>query len=108
MELLNALSTSRAKALFLEKAVHRTGVLLLPTVDPRVFKTPEVFQHQPGIVTIELFHNGRRLVYTYSQTPEEGEFYVAESVPGNGFDEVHFVAFTPNSRSKIIGNYYAV
>lgn len=107
MELLNALSTSRAKALFPEKAAHRTGVVLIPTGDPRVFTTPEVFLHTPGVVTIDVFHNGRRLLYTYSQTPEEGEFYVAESVPGGGFNEIHFVAFTPNSRSTLIGNYYA-
>jgi hypothetical protein len=106
MELLNPLSTHRAYALFLAKDSRRSDVLLLPTVDPRVFRTPETFLHFPGKVTIEVYHNGRRLMMSATGTPADGDYVVAESFPGSGYDEVWLVSLTPNVTSRLTGSYY--
>jgi len=107
MELLNALSIARAKRLFVEKAAHRTDVRLAPTVEPRIFQTPETFQHAVGAVTIEVFHNGRRLVQSPTTSPSDGDYIVEESTPGGGYDQVQILSFIPNARSVLIGNYFA-
>jgi len=106
MELLNQLSTPRAKTLFFEKSLHRIGVETLLLFAPRIFTVGEIFQHDPAAVTIEVFHNGRRLTFSDSQSPDDGEYFVSESVVGNGFDRIELL-FTPNSRSTLVSNYFA-
>lgn len=108
MELLNPLTRYRALQIFYAKTQYRTSVRLAPTIDPRVFIVPEFFQHDPAAVTIEVFHNGRRLIYSNTQTPTDGEFFATESNPGLGYDRVHLVSFSANSRSVLTANYFSV
>jgi hypothetical protein len=107
MELLNPISIARAASLFIQRTLYRTDITLSPTADPRVFTTPDTFQHDEGEVSINVFHNGRRLNFSLTQRPSEGDYYVDESSPGGGYDEVHLLTFTPNSRSTLVASYYA-
>lgn len=106
MELLNPLSTARARSLFLLKDSARSNVVLSPTANPRVFRTPEAFFHEPGKLTIEVYHNGRKLLFSSTGSPADGDYFVAESVPGSGYNEVWLVSLTPNSASQLTGSYY--
>jgi hypothetical protein len=107
MELLNPISTSRALNLFYARELYRVGIALVPTADPRIFETPGYFIHDPSAITIEVFHNGRGLYHSSTQSPKDGDFYVEESVPGAGYDQVVLVTFTPDSRSTLRANYFA-
>jgi hypothetical protein len=107
MELLNPLSIYRANSLFLRKEYFRSDVVLSPTADPRVFTTPEIFFHDPGRLSIEVYHNGRRLMFSPTRSPKDGDYFVAESAPGFGYNQVCFVSLTPNVDSSITGSYYA-
>lgn len=108
MDLLNPLSTQRAHNLFYSKSRYRSSVLLIPTVDPRLYSSPDLFQHDPSAVTIEVFHNGRRLIYSNTQSPLDGEYFVSESSIGQGYDRVHLVSFSTNSRSVLTASYFTV
>lgn len=56
--------------------------------------------------TIEVFHNGRRLVQAPGADPRFGDYYVAESGgTGTGYDTVTFVSFSPTQRSVLTCNY---
>lgn len=107
MELLNALSTTRAQSLFYSRALYRASVVLIPTIHPRIFESPELFQHDPSAATIEVFHNGRRLTYSSTQSPLDGEFFVTETTTGAGYDRIYLVSFSTNSRSVMTANYFA-
>lgn len=106
MELLNPLSPYKAHWLFYSKDRYRSGVLLLSTLNPRVYKSPELFQYDPSAVAIEVFHNGRGLFHSPTESPKDGDFYVEESVPGAGYDQIVLVSFTPDSRSTLRANYF--
>lgn len=90
----------------------RVGVTLIGSLDGhnRTFKTlPEYFIHDisGGGRTIELWHNGRRLVQTSSASPGSGDFWVEESAGnGTGFDTVNLLTFAPVGRSSLLANYY--
>ena len=107
MVLLNPLSTTRALRTFYARALYRVSIVLSPTADPRIFEAPGYFLHDPAAITIEVFHNGRGLLYSSTQSPKDGDFYVKESVPGSGYDQIVLVAFTPESRSTLRANYFA-
>ena len=108
MELLNPLSAHRAHRLFYSKSRYRAGVVLIPTADPRLYHSPELFQYDPSAATIEVFHNGRRLIYSNTQSPLDGEYFVYESNTGQGYDRVRLVSFSTNSRSVLTANYFTV
>lgn len=90
----------------------RVGVALSGPLNGqnRVFRTaPEYFIHDPSNTgrTIELWHNGRRLVQTSSSNPGAGDFWVGESAgTGTGFDTVNLLTFAPVGRSSLLANYY--
>ena len=107
MELLNSLSTTRALEVFYARTLYRIGVELVPTADPRVFGASEYFFYDVSAITVEVFHNGRKLSYSSTQSPQDGEFYVKESTPGAGYDQIVLVAFTPEGRSILRANYFA-
>lgn len=108
MELLNPVSVHRSLQMFYHRGLYRHGAVLILGSHPRLFHPPEIFQHDPAAATIEVFHNGRRLVYSPTQSPEDGEFFVTESTTGAGYDEVRLVSFSPSVRSVLSANYFAV
>lgn len=90
----------------------RVGVTLIGALDGhnRTFRTsPERFIHDPGGsgATIELWHNGRRLIQARGTHREWGDFWVEESAgPGTGYDTVNLLTFSPVGRSSLLANYY--
>ena len=83
------------------------GVLLIGPRNGvnRVFTTPVKFRHVPGSETIEVFHNGRRLVQG-SADPRSSEYFISESGGlGTGFDTVSLVSFSPSSSAVLVANY---
>lgn len=48
--------------------------------------------------SIEVYHNGRKLV-------ENDDYFVFESIPGQGFDRIQFISFVPNIRSNLTADY---
>jgi hypothetical protein len=93
-------------------AVVRIGVSLVGPMNGmnRVFRTtPEHFVHDLGGTgkTIELWHNGRRLVQTPVSDPSLGDFTVEESGGvGTGFDTVNLLTFSPVGRSSLLASYH--
>lgn len=89
-------------------SIHRTGIQLTGTLDGinRTFMTPEKFVRANGI-SIDLFHNGRRLAEASTSDPRGGDFVVSESGgPGSGFDTVVLLTFSPVAgRSVILADY---
>jgi len=75
----------------------------------RVFRTtPDEFEHDlaGNGQTIEVFHNGRRLVQTATKNPSVGDYWVEESGGvGTGFDTINLLTFAPIARSSLVANY---
>jgi len=71
----------------------------------RTFATPDLFSHGGNGDTIEVFHNGRRLLQATAPSPALGEYVPAESVLGGGYDRVIMVAFSPVPHSELVANY---
>lgn len=86
----------------------RTNVLLIGVKDGinRTFTTPDKFRNIGGR-TIQVYHNGRRLVLG-GVSPISGDFYVSESVPGTGYDTVTLTTFSPVNRSLLYADYLAI
>ena len=91
--------------------VVRVGIALTGPKDGanRIFRTsPEYFVHDVDGLgkTIELWHNGRRLVQTAVANPSLGDYTVEESGGvGTGFDTVNLLTFAPVGRSSLVANY---
>ena len=67
----------------------------------RIFSTPDKFINgvsDGNTFKIRVMHNGRQLV-------EEIDYFVQESVPGDGYDTVIFNSFTPIDRSQVYVDY---
>lgn len=92
-------------------AIVRVGVALAGPKDGsnRVFRTtPDYFIHDLAGTgkTIELWHNGRRLVQTSVSSPELGDYTVEESGgAGTGYDTINLLTFAPVSSSGLLANY---
>jgi len=92
----------------------RVGVPLVGPKDGsnRVFRTtPDYFVHNLAGSgrTIEVWHNGRRLVQTSTQNPGVGDYWVEESGGvGTGFDTINLLTFAPISRSSLVASYQRV
>ena len=75
----------------------------------RIFKTtPDQFEHDisGNGHTIEVFHNGRRLIQTATMNPSIGDYWVEESGGvGTGFDTINLLTFAPVVRSGLVANY---
>ena len=92
---------------------ERVGIDLVGTKNGvnRVFAIPggETFVHVPGSRTIRVFHNGRRLRWSSTGSPRDGDFIVEESGGiGSGFDTVRLVNMAPNIRSGLFADYFVV
>ena len=89
----------------------RLGVTLVGVLDGhnRIFRTsPERFIHDPtgAGATIELWHNGRKLIQVRGSRTW-GDFRVEESAGvGTGYDTVNLLTFSPVGRSALLANYY--
>lgn len=90
----------------------RVGVELVGPKDGsnRVFRTtPDFFDHDLSGTghTIEVFHNGRRLVQTDTPHPGLGDYFVEESGGvGTGFDTINLLTFAPVEESSLLANYH--
>lgn len=75
----------------------------------RVFRTtPDFFLHDLGGSgqTIEVFHNGRRLMQVATPDPLNGDYTVEESGGlGTGFDTITILTLAPTARSLLVANY---
>ncbi len=89
----------------------RTGIALVGPKDGtnRIFRTtPDHFVHDPlgSGKDIEVWHNGRRLIFTQSPDPTQGDFVVSESGGvGTGFDTITLLTFAPVGRSSLVADY---
>lgn len=86
---------------------RKTGVFLIGTLNGvnRVFKTPDKFLHANG-VSLDLFHNGRRLVEAPTPDVRFGDFFCSESGgAGTGFDTVNLLTFVPVAKSVLVTDY---
>lgn len=89
----------------------RVGVSLVGPLDGlnRIFRTtPDHFVHDPGGTgkTIEVWHNGRRLLQTATHDPSVGDYWVEESGGvGTGFDTINLLTFAPIDRSSLVADY---
>jgi len=90
----------------------RVGVPLVGAKDGinRIFRTaPDHFVHAPSVTgqTIEVWHNGRRLIQTVASSPD-GEYWVSESGGvGTGYDTATLL-FSPVIKSGLVANYQRV
>jgi len=95
-------------------ALIRVGVPLVGPKDGvnRIFRTtPDHFVHDlsGSGKTIELWHNGRRLVQTNILNPGLGDYWVEESGGvGTGYDTVTLLTFAPIGRSSLLANYQRI
>ena len=75
----------------------------------RLFRTsPDFFSHDLAGTgqTIEVFHNGRRLIQSATADPSIGDYTVEESGGvGTGFDTINLCTFAPVVRSQLVANY---
>jgi hypothetical protein len=89
----------------------RVGVSLIGPKDGvnRVFRTtPDHFKHDlaGSGKTIEVWHNGRRLVQTSIADPGTGDYWVEESGGvGTGYDTINLLTFSPIERSSLVADY---
>lgn len=89
----------------------RVGVSLVGPLNGtnRVFRTtPDYFEHDlaGNGQTIEVFHNGRRLIQTSSTDPSIGDYWVEESGGvGTGFDTINLLTFAPIVSSGLVASY---
>lgn len=89
----------------------RTGIALVGPKDGhnRIFRTlPDHFVHDPSGTgrDIEVWHNGRRLIWTAAANPGTGDFTVSESGGvGTGFDTVTLLTFAPVGSSTLVADY---
>lgn len=76
-------------------AKFKRGKGLTPTGDARIFTFPSNIKF-----LLNLAHNGLNLEEATTDDPSDGEFLLFESVPGDGFDSIKLLRWTPNSRSQ--------
>jgi hypothetical protein len=86
---------------------RKTGVLFSGLLDGenRVFTLPEKYIHANGL-SLDVYHNGRRLVETSLPDPRTGDFFCGESGGvGTGFDSIVLLRFAPSVRSILMADY---
>lgn len=86
---------------------RKTGVLLIGSLNGanRVFNTPDKFLHANG-VSLDVFHNGRRLVEAPVPDVRLGDFFCSESGgAGTGFDTINLLTFVPVTKSVLVSDY---
>lgn len=71
----------------------------------RLFTLPDFYLHTDKI-SLDVFHNGRRLTETQVQDPRTGDFICVESGGlGTGYDAIVLLTFAPNEDSVLVANY---
>lgn len=82
--------------------VQRQNVLLTGDYNGinKDFYLPEYAIYGPPSKDVSVYHNGRRLLPL--------EYEVLESVPGNGYNLIRIVMFTPNESSKLYADYFVM
>lgn len=86
---------------------RKTGVSFLGVQDGvnRTFQLPEKYIRANGL-SLDVFHNGRRLVEAGLSDPRLGDFYCLESGgSGTGFDAIVLLRFAPSVRSVLVADY---
>jgi hypothetical protein len=86
---------------------RKTGIYLIGALNGanRVFTTPDKFVHANGL-SIDVFHNGRRLVETILPYGGMGDFFCTESGgSGTGFDTINLLSFVPVGKSILVSDY---
>ena len=105
------LSLSELTAASVGAVKDRVGVGFVGAQDSsnRVFRTtPDFFAHDlaGSGQTIEVFHNGRRLMQVATADPSIGDYTVAESGGvGTGYDTITLLTLAPTANSLLVGNY---
>jgi len=88
-------------------SLRRTGIYFSGPQNGvnRQFLLPEKFVHANGL-SLDVFHNGRRLVEAPILDPRQGDFFCLESAGvGTGFDTIVLLGFAPSSRSVLVADY---
>lgn len=86
---------------------RKTGIPFIGALDGvnRTFTLPDKFIRANGL-SLDAFHNGRRLVEASSSDPRLGDFVCAESLGvGTGFDSIVLLSFAPGIRSVLVADY---
>lgn len=86
---------------------RKTGIPFSGSLDGvnRQFLLPDRFVHANGL-SLDVFHNGRRLVEAALPDPRLGDFVCLESAGvGTGFDTIVLLRFAPSSRSVLVADY---
>jgi hypothetical protein len=88
-------------------SLRKTGIYLVGPLNGanRIYTTPDKFVHANGL-SIDVFHNGRRLAETSTPNVQAGEFFCSESGgPGTGFDTINLLTFAPVTTSVLVSDY---
>jgi hypothetical protein len=86
---------------------RKTGVILVGPLNGtnRVFHTPDKYLHAMG-VSLDVFHNGRRLLEAQTPDVRQGDFFCSESGgAGTGFDTINLLSFVPVGKSALVADY---
>lgn len=86
---------------------RKTGVPFTGTYNGmnRSFSLPNHYAHVNGL-SLDVFHNGRRLAESATADPRFGDFYCVESGGlGTGFDTIVLLTFAPSVRSILVADY---
>lgn len=86
---------------------RKTGVPFSGSLDGmnRQFQLPDKFVRASGL-SLDVFHNGRRLVEATMPDPRQGDFFCVESAGvGTGFDSIVLLTFAPSARSVLVADY---
>lgn len=96
---LQATSSAAGGALLLRV---RENIALIGVYDNvnKDFQLPEPAIHDPPRSQIKIYHGGRRL--------GTEEYTVFESIPGQGYNLVRILQFTPQTTSRLYADYIAV
>lgn len=86
---------------------RKTGIPFVGALDGvnRMFQLPDYYMHVNGL-SLDVFHNGRRLTEAATSDPRLGDFVCAESAGvGTGFDAIVLLRFAPSARSVLVADY---
>ena len=86
---------------------RKTGISFVGVRDGvnRTFTLPDRYVHANGL-SLDVFHNGRRLAEAPQPDPRLGDFLCTESQGvGTGFDAIILLSFTPVASSVLLADY---
>lgn len=86
---------------------RKTNITLIGALNGtnRIFTTPDKYVHANGL-SVDVFHNGRRLLEAPTPDVRLGDFFCSESGgSGTGFDTINLLSFVPISKSVLVSDY---